>query len=903
MLPDIAPARVLLVSICSVLISVTSIPATTSLPIPEVVLDESTVTVSWEGQGSLYRSKGSILNWEPIAVDSPYREFHGESVFYKIGFETLGYRVVDTNQTSAYDENGDILNPIPGQGDPYSGQDAAYRGNDPSYRDNGDGTVTDKVTGLMWQQVPPEAFYSWSEAQTYADNLDLGGYDDWRLPTMKELLSLADFTGSSRPEIDRPYISTTYFTIHDPTAVSTFIPSSASRPKRNIDGQFWSSDAYVGRTMNNDSSTFGFNFIDGRIKGYPNGIESGPTGTSFVRCVRGNPEYGINEFTDNGDGTITDLATGLMWLMGDSGAFPESGSQGDGTLDWIEALEWSEGLEYAGYDDWRLPNAKELHTLVDYTRAPDASVAGQQSAAIDPVFGLTETESWFWTSTSLGDDLYEWALYICFGRALAVDSQTGLPTINAHGAGAMRSDPKTGLPEDYTGPDGGHGPQNDQVRVFNYARPVRTAISAPPPEEVSTPNILLMIVDDWGVDSSSLYNDHPDASLPPMPNLSSLADVGMVYDNAYALPTCSPTRATILTGRYPSRHGIGTPVETDNPLAVEELTLPDIFTQAGSSYDVAAFGKWHLTAGPVKDIRNTPNTVGGWEHYAGSIGGGVPDYADWTKVVNGVVTRNVTDYPTTDTVNDALSWIQGRGESPWFAWVAFNAAHTPFHVPPEELHGYTGFPEEIIGRWRRPAYEAALEALDTEMGRLLDAVDLESTFVILLGDNGSPGAVVQLPFEAGSAKGSLYEGGVHVPMVVAGPGIDEPGRTDHLAHCADLFATILELVGIDPSKYIPETTPIDSVSMVPGWENGIAPRETVFSEAFGGDDLASGHALRDERYKLLRLTGVAEQFFDLEVTPDESEDLLLTGMNAEEQARYEALSAELDAIIEDFLVE
>ena len=440
--------------------------------------EDSRLKLDWSEQGDRFHSSTpSSAPQTLVAQESPYFAELADGGFYRLRYQSLTYAIVDTNQNEFYDAEGNTISPAPTEGQPYFGSDATYSGNQPSYSDNGDGTVSDEVTGLMWQQVPQAAFYSWTEAQSYAENLVLAGHDDWRLPAIKELLSLADFNGSSRPAIDRPYIDEDFFVIYDPQTIDTFVPASAAGTKRDIDGQFWSSNAYVGRTLNNDSSTFGFNFIDGRIKSYPNGLESGPTGTAFVRCVRGNEQYGKNDFQDNGDGTITDRATGLMWLKNDSGVFPDAGTQGDGAMNWIQALDWTEDLEAAGYSDWRLPNAKELQSIVDYSRAPDAEDPAARSAAIDPIFNLTETESWFWSSTSLGDDLFSWALYLCFGRALAVDTNTELPTINAHGAGAMRSDPKNGEPGDYVGSSGGHGPQNDQVRVYNYVRPVRAASS------------------------------------------------------------------------------------------------------------------------------------------------------------------------------------------------------------------------------------------------------------------------------------------------------------------------------------------------------------------------------------------------------------------------------------------
>ncbi len=352
--------------------------------------------------------------------------------------------VIDTGQSQCYDNNKPIRCPEPGE--PFYGQDAQYDGIQMSYRDNGDGTVSDLNTGLMWQKTPPSGHYTWAQAARYAEGLQLAGHEDWRLPTIKELYSLAAFYGNIRTLT--PYIDTDYFDFEYP---------DTSKGYRIIDAQYWSGTKYVGTTMRGDKSAFGYNFADGRIKAYPTGEGGGPMGRCCVRCVRGPGGYRLNDYVDNGDGTVTDRATGLMWQKADSGT----------TMNWEEALSYAENLKYAGYDDWRLPNAKELHSIVDYTRAPDAVDGASRSAAIDPVFGLTKTESWFWTSTTHGDNLF--GIYICFGRALSARQWNGEP-MNAHGAGAQRSDPKSGDPGRYPQ---GLGPQGDEIRIYNYVRCVR----------------------------------------------------------------------------------------------------------------------------------------------------------------------------------------------------------------------------------------------------------------------------------------------------------------------------------------------------------------------------------------------------------------------------------------------
>ena len=237
---------------------------------------------------------------------------------------------------------------------------------------------------------------------------------------------------------------------------------------------------------------------------------------------------------------------------------------------------------------------------------------------------------------------------------------------------------------------------------------------------VRSNNVLLVLVDDWGIDSSGLYNDHMEATLPPTPAIDSLAANGILFRNAYAQPLCSPTRATILTGRHPFRHGVGAPVSPAESLSEDEFTLPDVFEAAESSYALASFGKWHLTAGQGR--ATDPNVIGGWPHFSGTLGGGLPDYFNYQKVVNGVAI-DVSGYATTETVDDAAAWISLRGSSPWFCWIGFNAAHTPFHRPPQALHNYDSVPNNPTGPARRRAYEASLQALDTELARLLKGID------------------------------------------------------------------------------------------------------------------------------------------------------------------------------------
>jgi hypothetical protein len=377
------------------------------------------------------------------------------------------YSIVGTNQTIYYDDAGEIGATSPG--DDYYGQNANHPGAAPSYTDNGDGTVTDNVTGLTWTKAADadgDGSVGYADKLTFQEAVDraatlrVGGYDDWRLPTIKELYSLIVFSGvdaSGQTTTLVPFIDTDYF---------DFAYGDESEGERLIDAQYVSATSYADYTMNGDPTVFGVNFADGRIKGYPKSMPDGSEKLFYAFYVREGAGYGENSFTDNGDGTITDNATGLMWAQADNGA----------GLDWKNALAYAESAELAGYDDWRLPDAKELQSVVDYSRSPATSA----SAAIDPIFDCTQITNeagetdypYYWTSTTHVNGSTEpggYACYLSFGRALGNMRGSWL---DVHGAGAQRSDPKAGDPADYPN---GHGPQGDAIRIENYVRLVRDA--------------------------------------------------------------------------------------------------------------------------------------------------------------------------------------------------------------------------------------------------------------------------------------------------------------------------------------------------------------------------------------------------------------------------------------------
>ncbi|MEZ5327663.1 MAG: sulfatase-like hydrolase/transferase [Verrucomicrobiales bacterium] len=352
-------------------------------------------------------------------------------------------------------------------------------------------------------------------------------------------------------------------------------------------------------------------------------------------------------------------------------------------------------------------------------------------------------------------------------------------------------------------------------------------------------NVLLLIVDDWGIDASDLYNTEtgPGIQLANMPNLNSLADAGLLFTRGYAQPICSPTRATMLTGRQPYQHGVGNP-QTDGTLPAAEQTFPELIAAAAPNYGLASFGKWHLGSGETG-----PLGTGGWPNFSGNLIGGVPDYNIWdrVKIEDSILTDSgtaITDlvtagtyaspYATSVHVDEAVSFISAQGSDPWVVWMGFNAPHEPFQDPPENLAPEGGY--TTTGNTEKDRYIRMLEALDTEIGRLLASVDLANTNIIVVGDNGTPMQVDQAPAGGiANAKGSLNEGGIHVPFFAIGPDITQTGTSDKLVHVADLFATVLDLTGVDT----PGNLDLHSNSLVPIFNGTDTAERCIISEKFG----------------------------------------------------------------------
>ena len=427
----------------------------------------------------------------------------------------------------------------------------------------------------------------------------------------------------------------------------------------------------------------------------------------------------------------------------------------------------------------------------------------------------------------------------------------------------------------------------------------------------SKPNILLIIADDYGAEASSLYPSIAGTKgQVPVPNIEALARNGIVFDNAWASPVCSPTRGTIVSGQYGFRTGVTT---VGNVLPTSTVTLFDRLTAESPTYTHAFFGKYHLGGGSIDPRPGTPYP--GFEqilqhvrdigitNYRGILGGGLTDYFSWTSYdINGPALPETT-YTTTVLADYAIDFIHQqqatKPDQPWFLYQAFNAPHAanggnnPYQVPPPALHhvdlSSVGNPAPGVYQTNIPVYQADIQALDTEIGRLLAEVDFSKTLVIFIGDNGVPPPVKDTATGLRDGKGSAYEGGVRVPVIFAGAGVTRRGREKNLFVTTDIYATILDVAGV-PVSHVN-----DSWSLKPLFTDEAASsgRTFSFSEISTGTTQRQ-YGLRDTRFKLVNNLGKWE-LYDLVSDSHETTNLYLNAQYAAVRAALQAQIAGLKA--------
>ncbi len=433
------------------------------------------------------------------------------------------------------------------------------------------------------------------------------------------------------------------------------------------------------------------------------------------------------------------------------------------------------------------------------------------------------------------------------------------------------------------------------------------------------PNVLLVVVDDLGLDKVGVYEAHPEP--PRTPNIDALAARGVRFDRAYSHTVCSPSRAAMLTGRYASRTGVGWWIDLKGgrwSLPEDELTIPEVLQQSPVHlWSSAAFGKWHLVTATAHQPEEHPRRQG-FDHFTGTLGNpkmsllddGIVDafrgYYHWERWRDGERSVSST-YMTTQLVDDALEQLPALTE-PWFALLSFHAAHSPYHVPPPRLHQGPAWQDQIPDR-----FDAAVEALDTELGRLFDTLDpdlLARTTLLFTSDNGTPGPAIRPPLDPLRKKGTTFDGGIRIPLIAAGPFVREPGRSSNIpVHLVDLLPTIADLGGVELADLELEGADgalhplaVDGTSLLPVLmgPSGTLDRDTLYTERvhnFGPPPWAERRqVVVAPPYKLERWPEGTLALYDDRTDPlDEGVDILgSNSLTSEDAAALGQLEAALD---------
>ena len=398
-----------------------------------------------------------------------------------------------------------------------------------------------------------------------------------------------------------------------------------------------------------------------------------------------------------------------------------------------------------------------------------------------------------------------------------------------------------------------------------------TATSLPLPTPEDPPNIVLIFVDDLGYKDVSFNG----ATEIQTTNIDRLAKEGIVFNSGYVTyPTCSPSRAGLLTGRYQSRFGLEgnlayMPFDKGLGMPLEETTFPTYLREAG--YRTGIIGKWQLGAAhhftPLKR---------GFDYFFGFLGGG----HDYWKIdasnpgseysiplVENKSTATFTGYLTDALTDKAIEFMEEEQDAPFFLYLAYNAPHDPFQAPSELVEKY----RNISDRDRR-TYLAMVDSLDQNVGRVLESLERsdqrDNTIVFFLSDNGGPQPGDNGPLRGG--KGKFYEGGIRVPFVASWPAGWPQGETyEPMVISLDIAATVLEMAGATVTD---DTRPLDGVNLDPflRGEEVAPPHKALFWRHWR----TSGYAVRSGNMKLVKERTGEPMLFDLDDDIGETRDLL-----------------------------
>jgi arylsulfatase A-like enzyme len=425
------------------------------------------------------------------------------------------------------------------------------------------------------------------------------------------------------------------------------------------------------------------------------------------------------------------------------------------------------------------------------------------------------------------------------------------------------------------------------------------SLSLARPQQPPRPNIVYIVADDLGWADVG-FNGCKDIKTP---NIDALAATGAKFTQFYTQPMCTPTRACLMTGRFPWRYGLQTmviPGTASYGLDTSEHLMPQCLKEAG--YNTAAIGKWHLGHA---DLKYWPKQRGFDYTYGATIGEldyythGDAGVLDWFRDNKPV---HEEGYTTTLIGDDAVRYINGQDPSkPFYLYLAFNAPHTPYEAPKETIEKYSGIADPT-----RRTYAAMVDCLDENVGKVVAALDRKglrsNTLIIFHSDNGGTHnamfagqmadvSKIKIPCDNGpyrDGKGSLYEGGCRVVACANWPGHIKAERVEGIIHVVDIFPTLANLAGASTAK----CKPLDGLDV---WgviaQNQPSPRtEVIYNiEPFRG-------AVRQGDWKLIwrTLIPTAVELYNLADDPSEKNNLAASHPDkvAAMQGRIEALGKE-----------
>lgn len=452
-----------------------------------------------------------------------------------------------------------------------------------------------------------------------------------------------------------------------------------------------------------------------------------------------------------------------------------------------------------------------------------------------------------------------------------------------------------------------------------------TVLSAEPQQ----PNVIVFLVDDMGWVDSSAYG----SKFYETPNMNRLAKDGMMFTQAYAEPLCSPTRAALMTGKYPARFAMHQAItgqskakptvpskprrgeqvcwpESMSHLPLEEQTIAEVLQASG--YNTWFLGKWHLgnNRSYWPDRQGFGKIVG--------VGGAGPSGGYFApNSIPALKPGPPGEYVCERLTDEACRLIENSGNAPFFMYLSHFNVHSPYEARVDDVERFAAKIDNNLIH-QNPVMAAMLYAMDESLGRILDKLEeqklAEDTWVFFISDNGGvhwnnmkgeyaerfPVPVTSnAPLRGG--KACFYEGGVRIPMIIRKPGtVPADSKSHQPVHAIDIFPTLAEIAGIDKSQYPGR----DGISLLPAVSNGIAlerkhlfchfPRPKTLADTVGGSFVREGN------YKLIRLwfggdNGMhAYELYDLSTDIGEQ-----TNLAQSMPEKVEAMSQTLDHWLKD----